>query len=697
MKGIPTRQLRNLAVIGHGACGKTSLCEALLFTAGAVKTLGAVDAGNMVTDFEPEEIARRKSLSAGFAWLSWKKHAVHLVDTPGDSNFISEARGALQVLDGAILVISAVSGIEAQTEKAWSFARRFGVSTLAFVNMMDRENADFQKAVSGIEGQLGGKPVPLQLPLGAGEGFRGVVDLIEMKAHVYAEDGSGKFKAEEIPGDLREAAEAARKEVLEAVAEASDDLIEKYLEGEELTPEEIDRGLRKAVHEGAFVPVTCGSATRNIGIACLLDDILHALPSPEDTGPRSGAEPTDDSKQIQRGPFETEPFSAIVFKTLVDPFAGSLSVMRVVSGKLTPDLQVLNCGRGGKERLAHPLWLFGKKQQAAEEAGPGDIVAVAKLKDTHTADTLCDEKAPLLFPFAAPPRGVISYAIGAKSKQDEDKVNSSLHRLIEEDPTLQLERDPQTKEIILSGSGQQHIEITVEKLRRKFGVEVVLNTPKVPYKETIKGKATAEGKIKKQTGGHGQFAVAWIEASPLPRGKGFEFEDRIVGGVIPRNFVPAVEKGLLETLPHGVLAGYPVVDVKAAAFDGKHHPVDSSEMAFKLAASQGFKAAMEKAQPTILEPIMTMEIVVPDESVGDVIGDLNARRGRVLGVDSRAGYQIVKAQAPMAEVLKYAQSLTSITGGKGSFTMDFSHYDEAPPPVREKIIAAAKAPEESSE
>jgi elongation factor G len=691
MKGIPVKDLRNVAVIGHGACGKTSLCEALLFTSGATKTLGAVDSGSTITDFDPEEVARRKSLSAGFASLAWKKHGVHLVDTPGDSNFIEEARGCLQVVDGALLVISAVSGVEPQTEKAWSHARRYDVSTLAYVNMMDRENADFDKAVAALA-SLGGKPVPLQLPIGTGEGFRGVVDLIDMKAYLYGNDASGKHKLEEVPADLAEAAAAARKEVLESIAEANDDLIEKYLDGQELTPEEIEHGLIRAVRAGSIIPVACGSATRNAGMAPLLEAIVRALPSPEDVAPRKG---TAGGKEVERPHAESAPFSAVVFKTLVDPFAGSLSVMRVVSGRLLPDAQVANVKRGGKERLAHPLWLAGKKQQAADEAGPGDIVAVAKLKDTHTGDTLADEKAPILFPFEAAPRGVISYAIGAKSKQDEDKVQSSLHRLIEEDPTLHLERDTQTKESILSGMGQQHIEVAVEKLKRKFGVEVVLKTPKVPYKETIKGKATAEGKIKKQTGGHGQFAVAWLEVSALPRGKGFEFEDRIVGGVIPRNFIPAVEKGVVDTLPHGVLAGFPVVDVKVAVYDGKHHPVDSSEMAFKLAASMGFKTAMEQAQPTILEPVMIMEIIVPDENVGDVIGDLNARRGRVLGVDSRSGYQVVKAHAPMSEVLKYAQALTSITSGKGSFTMDFDHYDEAPAPVREKIIAAAKAPEQA--
>ncbi|MDP3937078.1 MAG: elongation factor G, partial [Deltaproteobacteria bacterium] len=385
------------------------------------------------------------------------------------------------------------------------------------------------------------------------------------------------------------------------------------------------------------------------------------------------------------------PFSAIVFKTVVDQFAGTLSVMRIVSGKLTADTHALNAARGNKEKLAHPLFLMGKKQQPAEDPGPGDIVAVAKLKNTHTGDTLCEEKAALQYPFPPPPRGVLGYSLTAKTKQDEDKVNSCLHRLIEEDPSLHLDRDSQTKEHLLSGMGQQHIDVTIEKLKRKFGVEVTLSVPTVPYRETVRGKASAEGKLKKQTGGHGQFAVAWLEVSPLPRGKGFEFEDRIVGGVIPRNFIPAVEKGLLEAKEHGVLAGFPVVDFKAAVFDGKHHPVDSSEIAFKLAASFGFKAAMQQAQPTILEPIMSMEIEVPEENVGDVIGDLNQRRGRVLGVDTRAGHQVIKAQAPMAEVLSYAQSLTSITSGKGSFSMDFDHYDEAPAPIREKIVAEAAA------
>jgi elongation factor G len=695
MKEIATKDLRNLAVIGHGACGKTSLSEALLFTAGAIKTLGSVESGSTVLDFEPEEIARRKSLTGGIASLTWKKHGVHLVDTPGDANFIAEARSCLQVLDGALLVISAVGGVEAQTEKTWSFAREFGVATVAFINMIDRDNADFEKVISGIRDLLGAKPVPTQLPIGAGEAFRGVIDLMEMKALAYAAEGSGKFKAEEIPEDLRDKAGAARKELLESIAESNDDLLETYLEREDLAPEEIDRGLAKAVREGAFLPVGCGSAAKNIGMGPLLDTLLRALPSPEDAGNRKGFAPGEPEQAIERAPSETEPFSAVVFKTLVDPFAGTLSLLRIVSGKLGGDLHVQNVKRDHRERLSHPLWLQGKKQHGAEEAGPGDLVAVAKLKHSHTNDTLSDEKSPIQYPFLEPPRGVIAYAIGAKSKQDEDKVHSSLHRLIEEDPALRLDRDPQTKEALLSGMGQQHIEVTAEKLKRKFGVEVVLKTPKVPYKETIKGKATAEGKLKKQTGGHGQFAVAWLELSPLPRGKGFEFEDRIVGGVIPRNFIPAVEKGVVESMAHGVLAGHPVEDLKVAVYDGKHHTVDSSEIAFKVAGSMGFKAAMQQAQPTILEPIMSMEIVVPDENMGDVIGDLNSRRGRVLGVDSRGGIQIVKAHAPMAEVLKYAQSLTSITGGKGSFSMDFDHYEEAPAPVREKIIADAAAEKEA--
>jgi len=698
MKDIPTKDLRSLAVIGHGACGKTSLCEALLFTAGAVKTLGTVEAGSTVMDFEPEEHERRKSLSSAIAHLVWKKHGLHIADTPGDSNFVPEARSCLEVLDGALLVISAVSGVEPQTEKTWTYAREAARPALAFVNMMDRENADFDKAVASLRDLLGINAVPIQIPIGSGESFKGIVDLISQKAFVYATDGSGKFKEEEIPADLQDAAKAARKELLESIAESNDDLLEKYLESEELDADEIDRGLANATRQGAFVPVACGSATRDVGLGPLLDAILRTLPSPEQAGPRAGHEAGATDKKIERAPAESEPFSAIVFKTLVDPFAGTLSVMRIVSGKLDADLHALNAGRGNKEKLAHPLFLMGKKQLAAEDPGPGDIVAVAKLKDTHTGDTLCDEKAPVQYSFPAPPRGVLAYALAAKTKQDEDKVNSCLHRLIEEDPSLHLDRDSQTKEHLLSGMGQQHIDVTIEKLKRKFGVEVVLSTPTVPYKETVRGKASAEGKLKKQTGGHGQFAVAWLELSPLPRGKGFEFEDRIVGGVIPRNFIPAVEKGLLDAKEHGVLAGFPVVDFKAAVFDGKHHPVDSSEIAFKLAASFGFKAAMQQAQPTILEPIMLMEIEVPEENVGDVIGDLNARRGRVLGVDSRGGHQIIKAQAPMAEVLTYAQSLTSITSGKGSFSMDFDHYDEAPAPVREKIIAerAAKKEAESS-
>jgi elongation factor G len=679
-------KLRNIALVGHGGSGKTSLAEIMLFKAGLTNRIGRVEDGNTVMDYEPEELRRQSSISSSFHQFNWKKHTINIIDTPGDQNFFNDTKFCMPAADCAIFLIDAVDGLKVQTEQAWEFAREFDMPCVIFINKLDRERADFVRAFEEARGILDPKPIVLQLPIGKEAALKGVVDLARMKAYSYEADG--KAKEIDIPADMKDAVESEREAFIENVAEADDALVERYLEGEELTDEDIKAALTKGLLSRIFVPVLCGSATANIGIDLLMDFIVASVPSPFDRGVINAFDESGENV-VACEPDPSAPFAGFVFKTVADPYAGRLSIFRIVSGTLGGDGTFYNTNKRTRERYNQLLTLAGKEQKPATQAGPGSIVAVAKLKETTTGDTLCAENRKVKFATAEPIPTLISYALTAKSKGDEDKIFSSLSKLMEEDMGLKLDRNAETKEILLSGAGQIHIEVTVEKLKRKFNVEAVLNIPKVPYRETIKKKVRVQGRHKKQTGGHGQFGDCWIQLEPQPRGAGFEFVDAIVGGAIPRQYIPAVEKGIIESSPKGVLAGFPCIDFKVTLDDGSYHAVDSSEMAFKIAGSLAFRKAAEQANPVLLEPIMEVTITAPDEYMGDIMGDLNSRRGRVLGMDSAGRNQVIKAQVPMAEFLTYAPDLRSMTGGRGIYTMKFSHYDEVPAQISEKIITEA--------
>jgi elongation factor G len=688
MAKYESKSLRNIAVVGHGGTGKTSLCESLMYVTGKTDRFGRVDDGTSSLDYEPEEQKRRISISAAMCFVEWEKHKITIIDTPGDSNFAFDTKNCLQNVDNALVVIDAVGGVEFQTEMVWEYAKEFLLPKMVFINRMDRERADFFKAVESIKNRLKEKVTPLFLPIGVAETFKGIVDLIEMKALLF-DDPKGAGKVGDIPADMMDISKKFRGTMMEDVAECDEELMDKYLNDGELSIDEFKTGIRKGIASGSLIPLICGSAVKHIGVSALISAITNYLPSPVDRGPISGTVPGTDKRE-ERPPDETAPFSARVFKTIADPYAGRLTLFRVYSGTLSSDTSVLNTTRKINERIGNIFFLEGKSQKPADSLVAGDIAAVAKLKETVTGDTICNEKAPILFDKLSHPPAIISFAIEPKSRGDEEKIVSSVNRLIEEDPTLVFHRDRQTKEMILSGMGQVHIEVAIEKMKRKFGVEVNLKTPKVPYKETIKGKTNIQGKYKKQSGGRGQFGDCWLDIEPLPRGSGFEFADKIVGGVIPHQYRPAVEKGIIEAMQEGILAGYPVVDLKVSLVDGSFHTVDSSEMAFKIAGSMGFKKGVLACQPTLLEPIVYINIEIPEEYLGDVIGDLNSRRGRVQGMDTKGTHQIVKGQVPLAEILKYAPDLRSMTSGRGTFTYEHSHYEEAPPYIAEKIIAEAK-------
>ncbi|MBW2029188.1 MAG: elongation factor G [Deltaproteobacteria bacterium] len=682
--------IRNVALVAHVGSGKTSLGEAILFNGKATNRLGRVDDGTSNFDFEPEEIKRKITISTAFHHCEWKKHWINIIDTPGDDNFLSDTRLSLQAADGLVVVVDATGGVKIGTEKVWEFGNEQDLPGIIFINKMDRERADFFSVVEEISRIFQVKATPVFLPIGSEDKFQGLVDLIRMKAHLYQKDGSGKFQDSDVPGDMNETVAEWREKMIEDIVEANDDLMEKYLEGEELSAQEIETTLFEGIKSRPIVPIVCGSGVLNMGVSQLMSLVVQGLPSPLEKGDLEGTQPGGD-QSLKRAPSPDSPFSSIVFKTVADPFAGKLSILRILSGTLKAETTVYNPNKGVKEKFGQIFLLEGKKQQPVEFGITGDIIAIPKLKEAGTGHTLCDESDPIIYKAVEPLPAVISYAVEAKVKGSEDKVFISLAKLLEEDPTLRLERDQATSEIVLSGTGQIHLEATCEKLSRKFGVEVNLKPVKVPYMETIKKPAKQViYRHKKQTGGRGQFAEVHFDVSPLERGKGFEFEEALVGMNVPRNFVPAVEKGLNEALSSGVLAGYPVVDLKVRFYDGKSHDVDSSEMAFKIAASMCFKKAVQEANPVLLEPIVKMEIVVPEEVMGDVMGDLNSRRGRVLGVDSKGKYQIIKAQAPMAEVLQYALDLNAMTAGRGSFHMEHSHYEEVPSQLAEKIIAEAK-------
>jgi len=691
MANFELDKIRNVAVIAHGGAGKTSLVEAMLFASGAIDRLGRVDDGTTTTDYEPEEIARKITISSAISFCTWNGFRINLVDTPGFINFLEDTRGCLRGVDGAVVIVSALSGVKAETQKIWKYASEFEIPRMIFVNKMDKENANFSRALGEVEKSFGKDALPLQLPIGSGESFRGIVDLMKMKALNLEK---GKPEESEIPPDMIPEAEEYRKKLIEKIAESDDALLEKYLEGGTLTDEEIIKGIKEGALTKRFIPVTCGSALRTTGVSQLLDNVILCLPSPSEMArisPVKGKNPKD-GKEVERKPLHTEPLSAYVFKTIADPFAGRLSIFRVFSGSLKADSNILNTSTGAKERIGQVFYLQGKKQIPAQTIGTGEIGVVAKLKETLTGDTLSDESHPIVFTKVKFTDPIISYAIASKSKGDEEKVSTGLHRILEEDPTLRFQRDDETKEMLLSGMGQVHLEVTLERLKRKFGVDVLMKTPKVPYRETIKVPAKAQAKYKKQSGGRGQYGDCWLAIEPMPRGGGYEFADKIVGGVIPQQYRPAVEKGVVETMKEGVIAGYPLVDIRVALYDGSYHTVDSSEMAFKIAGSMALRKAVQDAKPILLEPIMKVEVITPDDTLGAVIGDLNSKRGRVQGVEPQAGgNQKINAQVPMSEMLTYANQLTSLTSGRGLYSMEFSQYEELHSHLAQKIIAEREA------
>jgi elongation factor G len=682
-------KIRNVGVVAHGGAGKTSLVEAILFDTGATSRLGKVEDGTTVTDFDEDEIKRKMSLSSALAFCEWKGHKLNLVDTPGASIFMTDTRSCLRVLDAAVVVVSAVSGVQVQTERVWTFAEAEGLARVLFVNKMDQERASFSRIIEDVRKNLSSVAIPVQVPIGAEGSFRGVIDLLRMRALIYPEAGTGKVVESDIPPDLRATAEEQRSALMEAVAECDDRLLERYLEGGTLSADEVKAGLKAGILSARIVPVLCGSALKNIAVQPLLDLIVEAGPAPVDRPPVEGLDPRDGKRQV-RAPKADSPVSALVFKTLADPYAGKVTIFRVFSGVIASDSTVYNASKEVRERIGQVAFLRGKQQIPVSAVGPGDLGAVVKLKETGTGDTLCDERHPIRLEPVAIPNPIIEYAIVPKARGDEEKMSAGIQRLREEDPSLQVRRDPQTKELILAGMGKAHLEIAVERLKRKFGIEVQMKTPRVPYKETIHGSVEVQGKYKKQTGGRGQYGDCWIRLEPLPRGAGYEFVNQIVGGVIPRQYIPAVEKGVVEAMAEGALAGYPVVDVKVTLYDGSYHTVDSSEMAFKIAGSMAFKKGVLQANPGLLEPIMTAEVLVPDECMGDVIGDLNSKRGRVLGIEAKGKAQLIKAQVPLAEMLEYATQLKAITGDRGDYTMEFSHYEEVPSHLKERIIAESR-------
>jgi len=692
MKKYTSENIRNVALISHGGAGKTSLTEALLFTSGAINRLGKIEAGNTTTDFDPDEIKKQVTINVGLAPLEWDGIKINLLDTPGYFDFIGDVLGALRVADSAVVVVCAVSGVEVGTEKVWGYADDFNLPRLVVVNKLDRENADYEGTLEQLRENFGYSVAPLQMPIGKESDYKGVVDLVGQKALMFSEDGKSVTR-EDIPGDLKDHAEELREKLVEAVAEADDSLLEKYLEGDPLTDDEVKQGLRQGVLHNKIVPVLCSAGTSNYGTQPLLDLIKTYLPTPLDQGELKGYLP-DSEEEVTRKLSPDESMSAFVYKTLADPYVGRINFFRVYSGTVLPDSQVYNSSRDINERFGQVFAMRGKNQVSMDEVVTGDIACVAKLQETVTGDTLCDRSAPIVFPKLNFPEPVISFAVEPKTKGDEEKVGSGLSRFLEEDPTFHMERKAETKQSVISGLGELHLDIIVSRLQEKFGVEVELSTPKVPYRETIKGQTRVEGKHKKQSGGRGQFGHVYIEMEPAETGEGLVFENKIFGGSVPRQYIPAVEKGVNEAMEEGVVAGYPVQDIIVRLVDGSYHTVDSSEMAFKVAASQAFKKGMEQADAILLEPIMNLEVVVPEAYMGDIMGDLNSKRGKIQGMDPGEGVQKIRAQVPMAEMFKYSIDLRSMTQGRGFFTMEFSHYEEVPYQVAEKIIAESKKEDE---
>jgi elongation factor G len=698
MKSYQSDWIRNVGIVGHGDTGKTQLVSSLLFTAGMTSRLGRVTEGNTPTDWDEEEVARKITIKTGLAYAEWaapgntEKIKINLLDTPGYSTFINETKASLIAADAAFILVDAVAGVQVVTEKVWDYCAEYDIPRAFVLNWMDRELASFERAMQSVEQVFGRNAVPIQLPIGEEKNFQAVVDLVTMKACTYAWDGNGRATLGEIPASLADAARAAHEKLVEMVAEGDDRLMEKFFEQGTLPTEDLVKGLRAAFHAKRLFPVLLSSALRNVGSENILNFAAEMMPAPGERGKVTGYTQPERKGQVkERKISDSEPLSLFVFKTLADPFAGRISYFKVFSGILKADANVANFNRSGQERMAHIQVMQGKTGTEVPQLHAGDIGAVAKLKDTTTGDTLGDKAAPIYFPPARLPEPSITFAIEPKSRADEDRIGTSIHKILEEDNSLRFFRDPQTKEFLLAGSGQQHIEVVVAKLNKRYHVEVMLKPPKVPYRETIRGKADAEGKHKKQTGGHGQFGVCRIRMEPLARGSGFEFVNDIFGGAIPRNWIPSVEKGVRDAAERGYLAGFPVVDFRAVLYDGKYHDVDSSDIAFQIAGRLAFKEGMKQARPALLEPIMNVEVYAPDQYSGDIMGNISSRRGRISGSEVRGGNVIVKAQVPLAEMLTYSNDLTSMTQGRASYAMEFDHYDFVPAELAEKIIAQARA------
>ena len=690
MKSYKAEELRNVSLIAHSGAGKTSLTEAMLYNSGAINRLGTIEEGNTVSDYDPEEVRRRISVNTAVAPWEWEGCKINLLDTPGYADFVGEVKGAIRVSDAVVILVAAPSGVEVGTELGWQYADELKLPRMVFVNKMDRENASFERALEQLKAKFEANFVPLNIPIGSQSTFKGVVDVLGMRAFV----GDGK-KASDVPADLQGQAKAARQQVIEVAAEAEDELIVKYLDGQELSEDEIRRGLATAIATGKLVPVLCGSGTQNVGVRLLQDAIVRYVPSAATTTAKAKSAKDDSEELLQSS--AAGPLALLVFKTMADPFVGKLTYFRVYSGAFQSDSRVFNANKGEEERIGQVFFLRGKEQTPTREVTAGDIGVVSKLQVTVTGDTLCDKDRPVTLPGITFPHPVAFGAVAPKTKVDLDKMGSALTRLVEEDPTLVVTRDPDTNETVISGMGDSHIDIAVRRLAQKFGVEVVTSTPKVPYRETITKKVEVQGRHKKQTGGRGQFGDIWVRFDPLPRKSGFEFADEVFGGHVPHNFIPAVEKGFREIILKGALAGYPATDFRAALYDGSSHAVDSSEIAFKLAAHLAFKKAWEVGNPVLLEPVMKVTITVPEQFMGDVLGDLNTKRARVLGMEQQKGNSVISAEAPLAEMQRYATDLRSMTQGRGYFTMEFERYDQVPAHIAEHIIEQAQSEKEEKE
>ena len=688
MKVYETTDVRNVALVGHGHSGKTSLAAGMLYAAGVTNRLTRVDEGNTITDFDDEEINRKLTISTSLAAIEWAKKKINLFDTPGFNLFMYDARLSLAAADAALVVVDGISGVEVMTEKVCEYAAEFGLARAFYINKLDRERSDFERTLSNIQEVFGRQAIAVQLPIGAERDFSGVVDLVSMKAYSYTPDGDGKGKEIPVPAGVQEQAEAAHNALVEMVAEANDKLMEEFFETGTLPTEHILSGLHEGVSGGSIYPVLCGSALRNIATDLVLDFILAHMPSPAE---RPALKATVADAEAEKKISDNDKVSAYVFKTVADPFAGRLSFFKVCTGVVRNDANLVDARSKSQERLSHIAVPAGKSTQPVNEVHAGDIGVVAKLRDVLTGDTLCEKGDSVEYPKVTAAEPSIAYAIAAKSRNDEDRMGNSVSKILEEDPGLRFYRDPQTKDFLLAGSGGQHIEIIVSRMKKRYNVEVELRQPKIPYRETIRGFADVHGRHKKQTGGHGQFGDCKIKMEPLERGKGFEYANAIFGGAVPRQFIPAIEKGIVEAAARGYLAGYPVVDFKVTLYDGSYHDVDSSEMAFKIAGRKAFKLAMEAAKPALLEPIMKVEVAGPVEYAGDLMSDMNGRRGRISGMDTKGGTQIIRAVVPMSEMLTYQNDLTSMTQGRASFSMEFSHYDYVPALNAEKIVAAYKA------